>query len=366
MSGTTPAEASLYTGRLLGAYHVNGFLAEGGFGLVFDGAVAAGGSAVAVKICSIQASTDQQIEFRDEGRLLKRFRKSTHVLDYIDYGEEPIFVTAIGSTAQVPITVRYTVVELGDGTLEDLMPVRAHISFLERLRLFRCVVLGVHQMHLLDVVHRDLKTSNCIIFMKRKNILECKVADLGRARDLSQPARFPAQEYAHGRGDLRFAAPEMLWLQGVDDPMAWKRADVYGLGSILFELVTGQGITGVALGSGPAIAAQVASIPAAARASDFQARTNDLRARYEAAFQMFEASVPPAIRQPAGILIRQLCDPDPLQRFPRYGLGQRRSPDAGLEWLLRRTTILMKTIDKADAQASRLARRKARTHAANN
>ena len=72
---------------------------------------------------------------------------------------------------------------------------------------------------------------------------------------------------------------------------------------------------------------------------------------------MFEAAVPPAIRQQATTLLRQLTHPSPSLRLPR-SFGEARVAFGNMEWLLRRVDILILTLTKALAQADRLSRRK--------
>jgi serine/threonine protein kinase len=358
-----PPEAGLYLGQTLQDYRVDAYLAEGGFGLVFAGTELATSRSVALKVLSQTAPPEQQLEFATEADLLYHLKKSSGVVDYIAHGAEPVIVTVPGTGAQVPLMARFIVLELATGCLEELLINRHHLAWSERLQLFRGAVLGVHQMHLAGMVHRDLKASNCLLFVEGQSRTTCKVSDLGRSRDLSRPPRFTAAEYLHGRGDLRFAPPELLWLQGKDDPQKWRCADLYGLGSILFEVATGQGITGVALGSGPARVGALLRMTPAERAADFAGRREELRGRYEIAIEIFRAELPPVLRQPATALLRQLCDPDPADRLPRIAPGRRRSPGGGLEWLLNRVSILSKTLYKAELQAARLAKRKRQTYA---
>lgn len=364
MTPAVPNEAKLYSGQTLGEFHISEFLAGGNFGLVFAGEHTASGQPVAIKVLSQKAGAEGLIEFFTERDLLRELRPSSSVVRYIDDGEEFIIVEALATGAQAPITAQFLVMELAAGCFEELLANRSELGWNDRLQLLRGAVRGVHQMHLKDMVHRDIKSTNCLLFLNG-NETRSKISDLGRARDLTQPARFTARQYLAGRGDLRFAPPELLWLQGVDDAHVWKRADVYGLGSLLFETATGQGITGIALGSGPRLAQQLALMAPAERHSDFRSRIAELRARYSAAHDIFAAEVPPSIRKHATELLRQLCDPDPMRRLPQIAPGRRRSPDGGLEWLLKRITILQKTLHNAERQAARLVQRKQRTHATN-
>lgn len=361
---TPPPEAGLYLGQKLGDWNIIDFLAPGGFALVFSAQSSSNGKQAAVKILSQSASPEDHQEFASEGDMLNLLLNASSVVDVLDVGAEPIIVKVLTTGVSVPITARFIVLELASGCLEELLVNRAQLAWSERLAMYRGVVRGVHQMHLNEVVHRDLKSSNCLLFVDNQQVAS-KVSDLGRSRNLRQGARFPAVAYAVGRGDLRFAAPELLWHQGSDNPDVWKRADLYGLGSLLFEIATGQGITGVALGSGVATARALASMPAHVRASQYASQIGDLRARYAIAHDMFANELPASIRNQAVALLRQLCDPDPQLRLPTIAPGRRKSVNDGLEWLIRRIDILIKTLHKAELQAAHLAKKKGQEHVAN-
>src|SRR3546814_12706888 len=98
-------------------------------------------------------------------------------------------------------------------------------------------------MHSRRIVHRDLKSSNALLFNVDSRKPAVKISDLGRSCLTTEPPRFSTQQYVAGRGDLSFAPPELLWLQGDNDPGHYRQADLYLVGSVLFELATAQGIT---------------------------------------------------------------------------------------------------------------------------
>ena len=80
------------------------------------------------------------------------------------------------------IPAPFHVLELAEGSLADLIAVLPQLPWNERLSLFRDVVLGVHQMHSNSVMHRDLKSSNCLLFGSKGQVVSAKVNDLGRLR----------------------------------------------------------------------------------------------------------------------------------------------------------------------------------------
>jgi serine/threonine protein kinase len=166
----------------------------------------------------------------------------SHVVNSIGDGTHQLELAAPGG-ASVKFDVPYLVLELADGSLAELLLNRARLPWQARLELYRDLVKGVHQMHLGGVVHRDVKSDNSLIFSRPQG---AKIADLGRSRNTVAQSRFVAEAYEAGRGDLRFAPPELLWKCGTDNPDDMARVDLFLLGSLLFELATGVAITQVA------------------------------------------------------------------------------------------------------------------------
>lgn len=84
--------------------------------------------------------------------------------------------------------------------------------------------------------------------VSRRNAVQIRITDLGRAKDFPEAPTLPRHEYLFGRGDPAHAAPEFLHLQGRAAGRNFCLADLYGLGSILTELATGHWMTALALG----------------------------------------------------------------------------------------------------------------------
>lgn len=324
-------------GQEINEFRLLSILGQGGFGIVFEALDSLRDRRVALKVLIPNDDDDATLEFGREGELLQRLSDASNVLNILDSGTFNLRVQ-IGIGGIVALPIRYHVCELADGCLEALLAHRDSLNWVERLQLWRGVILGVHQMHLKQVVHRDLKSENCLLFALPKNRVDCKVSDLGRARYLGAPAQHSFQEYLTGRGDLRFAPPEFLWLQGENSSRTHRAADLYGLGSILFEVATGQGITAISLGYGPEVLSQALKLGARNSTIDL----SGLRGKYEPAFQLFASNLPKAISKSGLELVRQLCDPVPEARFPRSRRTEN-SHHRSLEWLLRRADILIKT-----------------------
>lgn len=330
-----------YLGEVLdGRWKVGSFIGSGYFSNVYEGSDLATGDPCAIKILAFshQGNVDAKLEFRTECELLKLLDGRSHVIRRFAHGEHPMTVT-LGATT-MPLKVPYLVLEAAEGDLEELLLYRHKLDWKDRLQLFRDIAKGVHQLQLDRVVSRDLKTQNVLLVSDGKTVA-AKVSDLGRGRDLATPVRFPSTAYEHGRGDRRFMAPELLWGLGSADDDMLRLGELYLLGSVLFELATGQGITAMAIGDPSSIISATANLDPAQRMASFKAHTSDLQTRYELSYELFERELPGPIRQEAGSLLRLLTSVEPTEREPNR--AKRRVGDArwDLQWVIRRIDVMI-------------------------
>ena len=96
---------------------------------------------------------------------------------------------------------------------------------------------AIAHLHKHEIIHRDIKPSNFLI-TERKGQPFIKLIDLGLAR-LTMPENTPADPLTGGSvvmGTAAYMAPE----QALDPRNADARADIYSLGAILYEMLTGQ------------------------------------------------------------------------------------------------------------------------------
>jgi hypothetical protein len=95
---------------------------------------------------------------------------------------------------------------------------------------FRQVLAGVEALHAVGVVHRDLKPNNVLIDASGR----ARVADLGIAKE-AEPEEDGRRDTRGGMGTPAYIAPEQVW----DASRVDARADLWALGALLFELLTG-------------------------------------------------------------------------------------------------------------------------------
>jgi serine/threonine protein kinase len=166
----------------------------------------------------------------------KRFRREGTILARLTHPHIGRLIDAGLSVTGQP----YLVLEYIDGRPIDRYCDEERCSVDERIRLFLDVQAAVAHAHANLIVHRDLKPSNVLVAADGT----VKLLDFGIAKLLEADRVSPAVTMLTHEGDValtpRYAAPEQL----TGGPIT-TATDVYALGVVLFELLTGRHPTGV-------------------------------------------------------------------------------------------------------------------------
>ncbi len=206
-----------YIGRRIGTYQIVEQIGRGGMATVFKAYQPSMDRYVAIKILPSHFTEDESFvgRFTQEARTLARL-EHPHILPVHDYGEED------GTTYLV---MRY----VKAGTLKDLMTRMGSLDLSETARILAQVGGALDYAHSQDVVHRDIKPSNVLIDERGNTFL----TDFGIAKLVAETAQFTASGAVIGTP--AYMAPE----QGMGQPVDY-RCDIYALGVVLYELVTGR------------------------------------------------------------------------------------------------------------------------------
>jgi eukaryotic-like serine/threonine-protein kinase len=203
-------------------YEIEGLIAEGGIGMVYECRHLVTGERLAMKVirpahCS---TPDLKERLRIEARAASSIGND-HVVDVSDFGTLPN-----GSP--------YLVMELLEGTtLSELLRAHGRLPPQRVVSLALQIADGVGAAHDAGVVHRDLKPDN-IFIQCRDGEDFVKVLDFGLAK-LSGPGSVKLTGPGHVLGTPYYISPEQARGMPVD-----ARVDVYALGVILYELVSGR------------------------------------------------------------------------------------------------------------------------------
>lgn len=130
----------------------------------------------------------------------------------------------------------YFAMEFVDGATITRFCEERGLGIRGRLGLFLQVCEGVSHAHQLGIIHRDLKPSNILVESRRDQPPLVKVIDFGIARALERPHLEGRTSAGLVVGTLGYMSPEQLGgaMSGVGT-----RSDVYSLGLVLFEVLTG-------------------------------------------------------------------------------------------------------------------------------
>ena len=210
----------LSTGSTLGDFKVEDEVGRGGMGVVYRAVQISLGRPVALKV--IAGSLSDNVAFRD------RFVRESRLAASLDHPNViPVF--AAGETDGVLyIAMRYV-----DGTdLRSLVAAEGRLDPLRAAGVIAQVASALDAAHERGLVHRDVKPAN-ILVAARGGGEHVYLTDFGLTkRSASESGLTSAGEWV---GTLDYVAPEQLRGDHVDG-----RADVYALGCVLYETLTGQ------------------------------------------------------------------------------------------------------------------------------
>ncbi len=213
------------TGTRVGRYKLLQQIGEGGFGVVYMAEqVEPVQRKVALKL--IKAGMDTR-------EVIARFEAERQALALMDHPNIAKVLDAGATEAGRP----YFVMELVNGIPITHYCDQARLATVERLHLFMKVCHAVQHAHQKGIIHRDLKPSNVLVTLHDAEPVP-KIIDFGVAKALGQKLteRTLYTAFQHMVGTPAYMSPEQAELSGLDVDT---RSDIYSLGVLLYELLTG-------------------------------------------------------------------------------------------------------------------------------
>jgi serine/threonine-protein kinase len=220
--GVTPTSGGSLVGKQLGDFELQGLLGAGGMAEVYRGFDVKLKRQVAVKILPVSMSGDAGYvqRFKTEAQRVAAL-KHPHIVPVYYFGEEGPLL--------------YHVMPILKESLRDRLDREGPLGPQEAVRLIVEIASALAVAHDASLVHRDVKPENILLDDKG----EAYLTDFGIARPMtmSRVGRAAQTLSATGLpvGTPEYMAPEQLRGEAMDG-----RADIYALGAVLYELLTGR------------------------------------------------------------------------------------------------------------------------------
>jgi eukaryotic-like serine/threonine-protein kinase len=204
-----------HVGQIFGDYSITGLLGAGGMGHVYKVEHRLTKRTEAMKILAAEFATDIQIQ---------RFEREMRVLARLSHPNIAVLHNAIHGEKQLIIFMEFI-----DGQTLESMLIAGRIPIDTGIGYITQILAALRYAHQQGVVHRDVTPANVIITTDG----EVKLTDFGLSKSFGDPLLTNCGEIL---GALPYLAPERL--KGVTQPD--RRSDLFSVGAILYEHLTGQ------------------------------------------------------------------------------------------------------------------------------
>lgn len=247
-SGNLYPEDDPYIGQVLNnRFVIETKLGEGGFGAVYRGTQKGTGRKVALKLLHPEMTQDDNLvaRFRREGLLMCNLNDAHTVTTY-DFD-------------QTPDGTLFIAMELLEGrSMHDIFHAEAPLAWQRMFKIIVQMCSSLAEAHAQGIVHRDLKPENICIESRPADPEFVKILDFGIAKVMQGEGQPTPQLTATGQtlGTLEYMSPEQLMGKELDG-----RSDVYTVGVLAYEMITGRLPFPDAKGPAALITAQLRQVP---------------------------------------------------------------------------------------------------------
>ena len=209
-------------GRRIGVYRLDEEVGRGGMGAVYRAVRVDGEFDQTVAIKLIKRGMDTDL-------ILKRFRNERQILAKLSHPNIAFFIGGGTTRDSLP----YFVMEYVEGLPLYAFCDQNKLDLRARLEIFRQVCWAVSAAHMIKVIHRDLKPSNVLV----KSDGKPKLLDFGIAKVLDPDLM--VTDIDPTATERRVMTPEYASPEQIGGEVVTTSSDIYSLGIILYELLTG-------------------------------------------------------------------------------------------------------------------------------
>ena len=265
----------LETGKTLdGRYKIQSLIGTGGMAAVYLAKDLILDRLVAIKVL--------RLDFRQNNDAMRRFRREALSETQLTH-PNIVGVYDVGQSQEM----NYIVMEYVEGTdLKDYVRQRGALHPIEAVRIMMQIVSAIAAAHQNRIIHRDIKPQN-ILIDREGNV---KITDFGIAVALSDTSLTQTNTLL---GSVHYLSPEQA-----RGGMATIQTDIYALGIVLYELLTGRvpfdGESAVSIALKhfqeplPAVVNPTAMVPQSLENIVLKATAKDPMNRYRSCYEMFQ------------------------------------------------------------------------------
>ena len=209
-----------------GKYRIVRLIGEGGMGAVYEGENVRIRRKVAIKLLhgGIASNAEMVQRFEREAQVAGTVGND-HILEILDLG-----ALANGD--------RYMVMEYLDGeTLTERIKARSRLQAADAVNIVKQMLTGLEAAHGAGIVHRDLKPDNIFVLRSKAGVKDfVKIIDFGISKFTEHASSTRMTRTGALMGTPHYMAPE----QATGSTEIDRRTDIYAVGIILYEAVTGR------------------------------------------------------------------------------------------------------------------------------
>ncbi len=215
--------ADALIGTVLGTCTLQELIGQGGMGAVFLAQQSRPRRQVAIKVLLplVQLKPEQHASF------LERFRRETDAAASLDHPN----ILPVHEYGERDGLAYLVMPYISGGTLRDELEREKRLSWTRIVSYLDQMAAALDTAHAHGVIHRDIKPANILITPEKRLLL----SDFGLVKLMSEEQSAPLTKIGMPMGTPDYMAPEQVIGRDVD-----ARADLYSLGVILYQMVTGE------------------------------------------------------------------------------------------------------------------------------